>query len=242
VNEAQATWRELEKDIIHKFTTYNPWFKQNLVPLPLLWRAWESKDLATSKEWSKGNCYLLNPFKLHQLLNETSRLVRFHEYLTPARTIARAGTPPYTERATRRAISARLIPDLRYNWTGSDSLHASRILIKIPPKIWIFCSYRTYFLDAKDPKHIVNWCELMSTRVLWRFFSNLFSRSNWFNLAPAIGHPRIRSYCRRCFGYLGFGSEVAGLPHGKGCELHQMWVNIKHWIYKILQVLCWSWR
>ena len=32
VNEAQATWRELEKDIIHKFTTYNPWFKQNLVP------------------------------------------------------------------------------------------------------------------------------------------------------------------------------------------------------------------
>ena len=130
VNEAQATWRELEKDIIHKFTTYNPWFKQNLVPLPLLWRAWESKDFATSKEWSKGNCYLLNPFKLHELLNETSRLVRFHEYLTPARTIARAGTPPYTERATRRAISARLIPDLRYNWTGSDSLDASRILIK----------------------------------------------------------------------------------------------------------------
>ena len=79
----------------------------------------------------------LQPFKLCKLSHETSRLVRY-EYLTHARTIVRAGTPPYTERATRRAISARLIPDLRCNWTVGSSWDAKD-------------------LNLETGNHIVNW-------------------------------------------------------------------------------------
>ena len=140
------------------------------------------------------------------MLNETSRLLRFHKY----RNMLELGLP--RPRIRRELQGGRYLRAWYLTWDTAEQLDQLLLGLKDLDISWYWGSSKSSVVGVVGRNfqmQKIPHCELMWTDgdTWWRF-SHLFSRSNCLNLAPA----GIRAFGRIAAGALGT-LGFAG-PHG----------------------------